>query len=279
MHVQKQWLTGIFLGGLKEMIEYLSQTMINTWSRCQQQFYFRWIENKIIPPRLAAHIGSGVHKGNEVNLKAKLVTGEDEPLDVVTDAARDGYVKRLKSDGVFFPPAEKSEARVRMAEGIDVTIGLAKTYHAQIAPGIKPKIVEKYLSIDTGLAVPITGVIDIVTEDLALIDLKTAAKKWPQGRADESIQATIYNELASYELGRYPQSIEFDVLIKGKEEPQKLMTMRTKDDWDALIMRIKAMLKAINAGVFQPAPPESWHCSPSYCGFWVICPYISKGRK
>jgi len=106
------------------MIEYINQTILNAWSMCPERVRRRWIEGEIIPPGIAARIGSGVHKGAEVNHLAKIISGKDEPLDVIQDAARDGYMKSIQ-EGVFFAPDEAASARKQLAEGVDTTVTLA----------------------------------------------------------------------------------------------------------------------------------------------------------
>lgn len=260
------------------MIDHLSQTMIGMWERCQVQFQYRYLDGLILPPGLAAHIGTGTHKGAEVNQKAKLITGKDEPLSVVQDAARDGYMRALQKNGVFFPPSEAASAKRQMAEGIDITVGLAKTYLERVAPEIKPKHIELKLTLDhKEIPVPFTGIIDLVTAENELRDLKTSSKRWAQSRADTSIQATLYNELVGRYVGAYPNRIVFDVLVKGKDEPQALETTRNGDDFAALIERVKAMLRGIEAGAFYPASRDSWLCSEQWCGYFQMCKY-AKGR-
>ena len=106
------------------MIDYVNQTLINAWQMCGERVRRRWIEGDIIPPGIAARIGTGLHAGAEINHRAKLNTGVDEPLDVVQDAARDGYVKSL-DNGVYFPPDELFSAKRQLTEGVDTVTGLA----------------------------------------------------------------------------------------------------------------------------------------------------------
>jgi RecB family exonuclease len=166
-----------------------------------------------------------------------------------------------------------------MEEGIDKVVSLAKTYHRKVAPLIRPKLVEKSFVMDIPeLPVPLKAVIDVFTEDKYLIDLKTTTKKWPQSRADSSLQVTVYNELLT-RSGTPPDRLSFAVLIHGSDTPQILDTQRTTSDFESLLRRIRMMLKAIKEGVFHPAPMESWICSPKYCGYWYMCPYVPSHKK
>lgn len=262
------------------MIEYINQTLLNSWSMCPERVRRRWIENEIIPPGIAARIGTGLHKGAEVNHKAKKETGEDEPLDTIKDAARDGYLKSLQ-DGVFFPISEVSTAKKQIAEGVDIAVNLASLYHDSLAPQIKPNLVEERISMDVdGLPLPFVGTVDVFTKDNWLPDLKTAARKWSQVQADSSIQATLYNELVKHHTGQYPAKLSFEIFTKTKTPAhQSVETTRMGEDFGVLIKRAQIMLNMIQAGIFPPSDPGFWGCSFRYCGYWWTCDHIPKHKK
>jgi hypothetical protein len=263
------------------MITTFRQSHLDTWEKCAEIYRRRYIENEIIPPGLAAHIGSGVHRGAEVNHKAKIKTGQDEPLDVIQDAARDSYVEAVKTKGAYFAPEDMPSARAQANAGVDEVVSLARLYHGQIAPEIKPALVEKKVVLRvTGLEIPISGTVDLVTESGALIDFKTASKAWPASRAEHSPQATIYHKLVEAETGQAPEEIRFEVLIKGaKPRRQTLPVKRTEADFQALVPRLALMYRMIQAGIFPPAQTGSWQCSPKYCGYWASCPYFPAHKK
>lgn len=261
------------------MIESITQSIINMWDRCGVQLEFRYMRDIVIPPGIAARIGTGFHKGAEVNHKAKLSSRKDEPLSVVQDAARDGYVQACQ-EGVFFAPEDVASAKKQIAEGVDVTTNLAKLYYESLAPKVQPEIVEERLFLESEeLWLPFSGIIDVYTEDKWLPDLKTADKKWPSGRSDTEVQATLYNELVAAKTGTYPAKISFEVFTKSKMEHHSFETVRSRDDFGILIEKAKLMLKGIKAGIFHPAQPGSWWCSSSWCGYWFSCHYISERLK
>ena len=263
------------------MITSFRQSSLSTWEDCPERFRRRYIEGEIIPPGLAAHIGTGVHKAAEVNHRAKIKTGQDEPLSVIQDAARDGYVWAVKTNGAYFSPEDKPSARVQAEAGVDETVSLAGLYHAQIAPEIKPALVEKTVEVWVPkLDLPISGTIDVLDEAGTLIDLKTASKAWPADRAHHSPQATIYYKLVEAGTGKPPEEIRFEVLIKGnKSRRQTLFTDRNEEDFNALVSRLAIVYQMILAGIFPPAKAGHWICSPKYCGYWWTCKYISPFKR
>jgi hypothetical protein len=261
------------------MIEAITQSMINMFERCSEQFRRRYIEDEITPPGIAARIGTGLHKGAEVNHRAKLVTGQDEPLSVVQDAARDEYVRKVQ-EGVFFSVDEVSTARKKVAEGVDTTVRLAKLYRESLAPTVQPKLVEQRIEIEvSGLAIPLAGTVDLVTVENNWHDIKSADKKWPDGRADKELQPTLYRELVHGLVGEYPSHLFFDIFTKSKMEHHHIETTRTDADFQILVNHVQIMLKMIAAGIFPPAKPDSWWCNRSWCGYWWSCSYIPNHRK
>lgn len=262
------------------MIEHLSVSQLETYSRCGEIYRRRYIEGEIIPPGLPARIGSGVHKGAEVNFRKKIKTGQDEPLDVIQDAAAEAYVKELEK-GVFFSPEEASGAKRAMAEGKDTVVSLATLFRQELAPKVQPLLVEETVIVDLpGVELPIVTVLDCYTQTKALRDLKTSGKKWGEERAHSSNQPTAYREAVKAVTGEYPESICFDVLVYSKTPAlQTLQTVRTEDDSLILSRKFNLMLAAISAGIFPPAEPGSWVCSPLRCGYWFTCPYIPAHRK
>jgi hypothetical protein len=262
------------------MITHISQSMLGQFDRCPEQFRRRYVENERIPPGIAARIGSGFHKGAEVNHKAKLITHEDEPLSVIQDAARDGYVHAVRDGGVFFPVEQKASAKIQIADGLDSAVKLAEVYHRGLAPKIHPVLVEQEITLaHPDLPVPFMGIVDVLDDEHWLPDIKTAEKKWANGRADHELQATLYWALVYEKTGRPPKKLSFEVFTRSKMEHQSNETTRTAEDWLLLIEKAKLFLRTVEAGIFMPAQPGSWICSPNYCGYWWTCPHIPSHRK
>jgi len=264
------------------MIPHISPSSFSTWSKCPEQWRRAYLEGDRRPPGIAARIGGGVHHGAEVNHKAKLRTGQDEPLDVVTDAARDHYV-RLVRKGVFFPADEVSSAKRQIAEGIDRTVSLARLYHAELAPRItRPVLVEEPVYVrPEGLPVPVMGLIDVADESGWVPDLKTGARKWSDSNLSQHVpQMVVYRELYRERFGRPPARMSFEVLVSTQTPAhQSVAVDLTEGDWPALLDRFRLMLRMVETGIFPPAAPGHWVCSPKYCGYWWSCEFIPPHKK
>lgn len=259
----------------------LSVSQIGTFANCPEQWRRRYIEGEKLPPGIAAHVGTGVHKAAEVNWMKKIQTGHDEPLDVIQDAARDGYKKAILN-GIYVSPENKGTWRKEAEEGVDRVVKMARVFREDFAPTIIPKYTEKKVVMtDPFLGVDWIGFIDLVTEDGRLSDLKTSARAWAQSRADSSIQATAYWRFLQEVEGAPPKRITFDVIScgKGAAKVTTLETSRQEEDWLMLQKRAKAMIRMVEAGIFPPAEPGSWLCGPKWCGYYWTCPYIPAHKK
>lgn len=259
------------------MIHHISPTMLSLFCRCQEAFRRRYIEGDIIPPGVAACIGTGLHKAAETNNRQKISSGVDLPADDLKDAARDGYARAL-SNGVFLAEEEKPEASRVLGAGADTAVSLAGTYAEKVAPSIRPVMVEEKLEADVpGWDVPLLGILDVDDTEGVTHDLKSAAKKWAAGKAEGELQPTIYTYLKRAN-GFRDAGFQFDVLThRGDYQPIGLCPRI--EDMGPIVTRGNALLAAVQRGDFLPAEPGHWLCSPRWCGYWYSCPHIPEYRK
>jgi len=256
------------------MIETISQSKANAFFRCAEQFRRIYLENERIAPGIALHKGRAVHSGAEHANRVKAATGNDAPLDEVTDATRDSFVNGSKCEGIFLLPEEVSEKRRILNEGLNESIELAAAYRIKVVPGFKEvAVVEEYMTADVGLELPISGKPDL-TADGIIRDIKTAAKKWPAGKEDTEIQPTIYRMLLR-ENGKGELPAEFVILSNSKTgvNIDVRQASRTERDEQVLKHRLQVMIDMMTAGIYPPAEPGSWMCSPRWCGFYYQCKY------
>lgn len=262
------------------MIQHLSVSQLDMFTRCGEQYRRRYLEGEIVPPGIAARIGTGVHKAAESNWREKMRTGQDMPLDAVQDCAAEAYDKALQ-DGVFFAPDEAPDATLAMARGKDSAVSLATLFRRNLAPSITPALVEEKIILDLpGVDLPIVTILDLYTEDKALRDLKTSGKKWSEDKAHASHQPTAYREAVRQATGEYPADLLFDVLVSTKTPTlQTISTTRGEGDAAILARKFQIMCASINADIFPPAPPDHWCCSAKFCGYFFSCPHIPAHRK
>ena len=260
-------------------MEAITPSMLGMFLRCPHQFERRYLRGEIIPPGIAARLGSATHKAAQLNHEQKLHTKADLPLGDLQDAARDHYVNLIKDEGVFIPKDQLAEKDKLLAAGLDATVRLTKLYREALAPAIEPVLVEEKLTMEAGLGLPLRGTIDVFTADQWLPDLKTAAKSKRPKDADHSLQLTFYAGLVAHQTGAWPQKVSLEVLVNNKEPKlQSLPTSRGPEDWTNLMLRIHLMVAQIDTGLFPPCDPSAWICSPQWCGYFWTCTYATKRR-
>jgi len=251
------------------MIKAISNSMLDLWLKCGEAFKFRYLEELKIPPGIAAHRGSAIHKATEINHKQKIDTEEDMPLDSLQDAARDEYVMRCK-EGVLIPPEDRPQKDKLLNEGLNDAISMTKSYKDEIAPQIMPAIVEKYMSEDFGFEYPICGIIDVIDIVNIKHDIKTCAKIKSAGWETKELQPTFYTLLRP-PLNNIASKFKYHIITPQKV--QELETQRTATDINHLIKYIKVFMRDLKVGIFKPAELGHWFCSEKWCGYYPICKY------
>ena len=266
------------------MTNHRSASQFNMFFGCGQQYAFRYEEGIIIPPSVAALSGLSVHGAAQYNFDQKIESGVDEPLSVLQDVAAETYEKKSE-DGFFVADDDKSAAEIIYNEGKDEAVKLVQPLRNDFAPTFQPKFVEQKFEIEVDGLPPILGFVDLYGNDVEtgkpkLIDIKTSKTKWSQAKADAEIQPTLYQTMVRSHGWDVPSEFNFEVLVKTKEpRHETVTTTRNEDDFWALIKRFRVMEEQIQAGNFLPAEPGHWRCSPKWCGYYWMCPYIPDHKK
>ena len=106
-----------------------------------------------------------------------------------------------------------------------------------------------------GLSKPLVGEFDLVVTDggdETISDWKTASMKWPTGKVDRDLQATVFTYAYQQKHGVNP-IFRFDVFTKAKNPAHnQFYTLRTNDDFDRFIYLAGKIEKAVNSGIFLP---------------------------
>lgn len=124
-----------------------------------------------------------------------------------------------------------------------------------------------------GLEKPLIGEYDMVVKDgggRVIVDWKTSASRWPEGKADKDFQATAFSYafLLETDHDAIPM-FRFDVVTKTKNPScDNHYTQRTKDDLQRFVRIATAVEQAVKQEVFLPAE-TSFSCSD--CQFACAC--------
>ncbi len=104
---------------------------------------------------------------------------------------------------------------------------------------------------------PLIGEFDCILRDrdgkIVIVDWKSAARRWPEGKADKDLQATCFSYAYMLEYGEIPE-FRFDVVTKTKTPVyQQLYTKRTSDDFVRLNRMVEMVERATAADAFHPS--------------------------
>jgi hypothetical protein len=247
--------------------------------KCMEAFRRRYLEGEIIPPGVALIVGTGTHKGVDVNMRHKIQTGLLLPVDAVADAARDG-VNRAWEGGVKLEPEEISQGiKVVKGQAVDKAVRLATLHHKEKAPRIRPTHAERPWTLEiNGYPLDLAGRIDIQEAD-TVRDTKTSGKTPAANCAERSIQLKAYALAVKVLDGKAPSKVFLDYLIDtSKAKSESFEHEPNDEDFQAVLNRIEVIASAMEKGVFVPVEPTHWCCDPKWCGYYATCRYIRRPK-
>jgi putative RecB family exonuclease len=225
-----------------------SYSAFNTYLTCPMRYYFRYIEhaevertNVSIPFGRAFHavLSDRARKGSSYTVEdakedfAVYFRGETEVSENLTYKADEDYWFWDK----------------RGCEMLDVAL-------AEWPDDYTVKSVAEAFSVDVpGLSKPLVGEFDLVTVDSGddtICDWKTASMKWPNGKADRDLQATVFTYAYQQIYGTNPV-FRFDVFTKAqKPAHHQFYTLRSHDDFERFVYLAGIIENAVNIGIFLP---------------------------
>lgn len=244
---------------------------------CGEAFRRRVLNQERHPSSYLALRGKAVHKGREINLREKMEKGGALPETAVTDAARDVIVHNFQEDDIDmreFPGIPKTAIR---DQAIDETVRFVSADYLEYQRMIQPTAVELLVSVELdGYDFNLGGKIDVVDRGVIVRDLKTKKRSPGATDADQSDQLSLYALLYQSWSGQRAEKMTLDclVMLKGGIKSVCLETTRTTEDLEATLRKFAMANRAIERGVFLPAPYGSWKCSEKYCEFYYDCPYM-----
>lgn len=252
----------------------LSFSAVNMYCRCGLQYYFRYIEGIIAPPRPAMVLGKAFHAALESNYKQKAESHKDLPVDDLKDI----YVTEVETiflDEVLLDEDEKTKGKeIVKAEIKDEGTLMIDAYQKEIGQETMPLEVELefncQIQYDDGVTVDTIGYIDLITEDGTLVDTKTSQRAPQKDTAHKSQQLTLYSLGYKTLYGHLPQKLRLDYVIGNKNSAKtvSLNTTRSDEEIERFFKRIRRVVDGIRKGVFIPPDQSSWACQ--YCGYRVI---------
>jgi hypothetical protein len=257
---------------------WISNSALSLCMTCGEAFHRKYILRIPEARGIRSTAGSGAHKGREVNLKQKIESEVDMPVDLIQDAARD-YVHKVFDENPILPDSEFEGKSKQDLRGItsDFAVEIAMVDALEFQPVIQPKLVEHRMAIKfPGMSRTLVGMCDNVEINDDIRDLKSSTRKWGQQKADEATGMTTYGIMRYAETGKLPENYYVDNVVASGKTPAKhnaLVTSRSKAQLEQHLFRFIQWGKVIDSGLFGPCDPTHWKCSKSYCGYFMGCPY------
>jgi len=281
------------LGGLPGMAvkkkPHISVTQVDMLAKCGEQYFRRYVMGEKTPPGIALIAGRGLHGSSERQLKHKVETGGQLPtVEAAQDWAADAFHASLGEQGIVLDE-EQEKLGVEKVTGmaLDATVTMARGYLEAYTPTLNPVPgkVEWSWRLETDWTHDVEGVVDVVhmprPDVIAISDTKSKIAKAPnKTEADESFQLSMYALAHKAHGGILPLAVSLDFVIARqqkaggyKPDPLRLVSLRTAEDMEPTVARLKRAVDVINAGAFVPAKPTDWACSAKWCGYFSTCKF------
>jgi CRISPR/Cas system-associated exonuclease Cas4 (RecB family) len=243
--------------------DYISYSQIRTYQTCPRKYYYAYIKEIEVPVNDKIYLGLIFHSVLEYYFKEKIAGGEPG-LQILLDYLKDGFQKgQEEKDVVWTTPAGETLKR-----GISFTRHFLK----EIAPEIKPMMVEKELEVPLpDIDVKLKGILDLVETDFTISDFKTTTTKWSKSRIKASyLQMQIYRYLFERSFGNVTKGLKFRIIysktssnIKNQE-----ISVQTSDlDSSKMLDIITYVVENIQKGSFYKN--EDYACG--FCEYRDLC--------
>jgi RecB family exonuclease len=244
----------------------LSPSQVNTFLECPAKWYYRYMLE--LPEAITSSLalGRAVDEAISYNFRQKAETREDLPASDVLQAFDYVFAEQI------------AEAQLAEGETVDSLHDLGQQlvsrYLVELAPDVQPAVVERdgemtpavQLPVRGEIAgVPVQGIIDLITEDGVVVDLKTAGRKPAGISPDYRLQLATYCRLTGHSRGR------LEYMVKTKTvQCHRLSTEIEAADQRYLETIYPVAQEAMRSGLYLPRR-ASWMCSRKNCPFWQRC--------
>jgi putative RecB family exonuclease len=262
------------VAGPDRRADHVSFAQLDQYLRCPLRYSFVYVhrlEPDFVPAARA--FGSGIHAA-AAQFSRGVARGEPPRLGDVQSHFETLWNLETQAQPLRFGQKETKESLRDLAMRMLAVLHREFDMRTRIVAVEEPFRVP-LVDVDTGevLDRDLVGTVDLVERDaerrLVVVDLKTAARKYSDLQAEQSLQLSIYSYAMSLgpHAGEEDVQLRFDVLTKTRE-PELCRYWTTRDRAaNVRLYRLAAeVLKAIEAGVFHPI--VGWQCKE--------CPFRSK---
>lgn len=250
--------------------EYFSVSSINQFIRCPYQWYRRRVLKEIEPPSIALAFGSSFDSAANLNYEEKIKTQKDEPDDVLHDK----FVEELegRKGEIWYDDNPKKVIEDSKAKGTK----LISKFKADVMVDVYPQAVQEKITTPLeGVDYDLFSILDLTTVDGKVVDNKTSARQWHEGKERQELQRTMYALAYLAKYGVLPSSMEFHIAIKTKEPKTQVVTGTVSNDEVQGFLKFVAFVvsnirASVKSGIFIPRRDHNL-CSVRHCGYFASC--------
>ncbi len=235
----------------------LSPSQATTFLDCAARWYYGRVLKLPDPANGGLALGRAIHTAAAAVMRGKGANAGQLPEYAAALEIFDSAWANELEQAELAP----DEERIALA---DTGRRMLQAWHTQVAPGLSPAAVELPITGVIGGAL-IHGIIDLVTTDGIVVDLKTAAKKPGSIRQDHAFQLATYAMLGDYHTARSvtvtktatPAIVQHTIQIGPSERKHA----------EAIYPLVA---EAMQSGIYPPRR-SSMLCSRKHCAFWRAC--------
>jgi len=255
-----------------DKINHLSVSQVKMYSRCQLQWFFRYVRGLKVPPSSNLICGSATHAGLEDLYMAKMIEGNINKTQILDVTAQ--YVD--SADEKEEVNWDKDRGQIK-----DQAVALVDTY---LKSGTPDKIqqeeiegVEKKISVtiqNKDISFDVIGYVDLELTN-KIIDFKTI------GRTPKVMDAADVFQCSLYAAAEKKEEIETHYLVKLKT-PKIVIPEAPKNIPELIKLSTQIFMKtyislesAMQSGNFIPTGiTHPWACGMCGYGDRGLCPYF-----
>lgn len=297
--IDKIWGRGLTTRSKSELIEYLnhvdsgdgarhlSYSQLSDYMICGLRYYFKRVDPKApkFPLSSRMHLGGCYHKGLAEGLEEKMLSGSQPAESLMTDRFIEAYQN---------PEGEvdwTDDKQYLETQGVE----LVRLYRQVLIPRLTPRAVEESFTVSfsnrefTLLTIPdLEAETDMKT--IHVIDHKTASKTPTREEAVSNDQLTAYALAHKAKEGTLPDRVAIHKAVLLKKEPKSadvyhackftdkgfvgiapLEDVRTEKHIQRYLKTMELQTRLLAQGIYMPAKPGFWPCTPGACDFWEYC--------
>ena len=230
-----------------------SFSALNTYLNvCQLQFFYRYVEPaEVERTSVCFPFGRAFHAALTAQAWECVMGNSLTREEIVGIFAEQFKVETEAAPNLLYKPGENFDSMLELAtKMLDVALASWSDFYTV-------KGVAQTFKIEVpGLNKPLIGEFDCVVQDgrdACIVDWKTSASRWPSGKANRDLQATVFSYAYNEMHGEIPL-FRFDVTTKTKSPVcESHYTTREFCEFQRFEVLVVKVQEAVNKGVFLPS--------------------------